>query len=55
MLGQRHVGEAGVPPGARPLGLAVAQQDELAPRVIRGGAIGQLIGGIHMATVLTPV
>ncbi len=51
--GERDVGQTRMPPVARPLGLAVPQQHELALRVIRSGPVGQRVGGIHRPTVPT--
>jgi hypothetical protein len=50
---ERDVGESGVPAELGPLRLAVTHQDELAVRVVRGGAVGQGVVGRHITTVLS--
>ena len=50
---ERNVGEAGVPAELGPLRFAVTHQDELALRVVRGGAVGQRVVCGHIATVLS--
>src|SRR5690606_31064413 len=49
----RNVGAPSVASGPRPFRLAVSQQHELSLRVVGRGGVGQLIDGVHNATVPT--